>query len=135
MAELLEVRLQSFLRRSCSVRFEWGRADCGLWLADWLMERFGIPDPAVSLRGRYSDEASCDAILEAPYPVVFGRLLRRAGLRATNDPKPGDVAVVREPGGSAVGAIRSAVGWTVLSSRGLIGLPPDTHAMMAWGEA
>jgi len=134
MAELLiEDRLALFLQAEASMVMAWGEWDCGLRIANWLVERTGIPDPAAHLRGRYHDQASCEALIGSPYPLVIARLIRGAGLKRTSAPKAGDPAVIRQPGGAPIAAIRTAHGWTIPAAKGLIRVPADARVMMAWG--
>lgn len=130
---LIETRLAEFLRSELSKTTVWGQWDCGLRIADWLVVRMGVPDPAAHLRGRYVDRQTFEAVAGAPYPVVIGRLVRAAGLRRVVTPGPGDVGVIRTPDGTALGAIRTARGWSVPARVGLIRVPADAPVMMAWG--
>jgi hypothetical protein len=45
-------RLEDFEARMTAARFEWGRRDCALMAADWVLEMTGI-DFAAPFRGRY----------------------------------------------------------------------------------
>lgn len=134
MAELLiEHHLARFLQAETSRVMTWGEWDCGLRIANWLAERLGIPDPAAHLRGRYHDQASCEAMIGSPYPLVIARLIRSTGLKRTVEPKAGDPAIIRQPGGAPIAAIRTAHGWTIPAAKGLIRVPADARLMMAWG--
>src|SRR5690606_38091186 len=42
----------------------WGQSDCSLVIADWAMAN-GYPDAATDLRGTYSTEVECRAVLAA----------------------------------------------------------------------
>ena len=87
---LIETHLAKFLLNEASKTLRWGEWDCGLRIADWLVERLGVPDPAVHLRGRYHDQASCETLIGSPYPLVIARLIRSAGLKRTIAPTAGD---------------------------------------------
>lgn len=130
---LIETHLAKFLLNEASKTLRWGEWDCGLRIADWLVERLGVPDPAVHLRGRYHDQASCETLIGSPYPLVIARLIRSAGLKRTIAPTAGDPAIIRQPEGSPIASIRTARGWTIPGPRGVIRVPADARVMMAWG--
>lgn len=130
---LIEDQLAAFLRAELTKTMRWGTWDCGLRIADWLIERLGVPDAAAHLRGRYTDQQSCEALVGAPYPVVIGRLIRRAGLHRTATPGAGDIGVIRQPGGAPIGAIRTKAGWTFPAAKGLCRIPAaGAPLMLAW---
>lgn len=115
--------LAEFLGESAGRDFAWGARDCGLWLADWVVAERGIPDPAAALRGRYGDRAAAHAALgRFGLALVVARLARAAGLARTQDPMPGDIAVIALPPKiGPTGTIRGRYGWVVLAAgRGLI---------------
>lgn len=129
---LVESQLADFLRAETAKAMAWGQWDCGLRIADWLVERLGVPDPAAHLRGRYTDQQSCEALIGSPYPIVIARLIRGAGLKATINPQAGDVGIIRS-NGTMVGAIRTAGGWTFPTAKGILRLHPDqTRCALAW---
>lgn len=133
-----ETILAEFLRDRAGRTWSWGDNDCGLWLADWVSRLRGVPDPAADLRGRYGDEASCRALLgPVPYPVLVGRLARAVGMARTNEPAPGDIAIIDGPAGDGVpvGAIRTAGGWAIVSKgRGVRRVPDEeVRVIFAWG--
>lgn len=118
------MNLEAFLERARRTPFAWGRFDCSLWLADWLVER-GYRDPAQALRGTYADQAGAERLAAAVggLPVLLAGFARSLGLGPTQEPLPGDVGVVLgvtrrgvEPGG----AIRCGRRWALLGETGLI---------------
>lgn len=127
-----EAKLTAFLRAVAAREVRYGVHDCGLWLADWVAFLRGIDDPAAHLRGRYSDAAGAKAVLGGtPYPVVVGRLARRAGLKATRHPQTGAVGVL-VAGEEVVGGIKTARGWALLGARGFIRVPDGLRVLGAW---
>lgn len=83
--------------------FEWGKRDCALVLADWWMFN-GHSDPAAHLRGTYSDQAGCHAILRRAgglLPIVQG-IAARFDIQQTTVPERGCIAVI----GSMIDPIR-----------------------------
>jgi hypothetical protein len=124
--------LSGYLQRAAARRFELGRFDCGLFLADWIMRCRGF-DPAVNLRGRY------DRLDQVPGIGGRGGLLRILvglgrdyGLAVTRNPQLGDVALVSIAGGPLVGAIKGGRGWLVISEGGGISCAPSARLLRAW---
>jgi hypothetical protein len=120
--------LTAFLRAASSRRFEPGRFDCGLWLADWLQVKTGR-DVAADLR-----QLTPDAWVRAAarLPVTVGRVIRRAGGAVVRAPALGDIAVLRFDG-AFVGALRTGLGWAVLTQSGLaISRGLDDHVVRIW---
>jgi len=123
--------LTAYLRAAAGRRFELGTADCVTLAADWLRLRRGI-DPIADCRG-YADANAClrehggrGGLLRAA-----GRALRRAGLRMTRDPQPGDVAVVKLGSNLATCAIRTERGYVLRLDDGLASVPPERLRLLA----
>lgn len=55
-------RLSPFVRARARTPFRWGRHDCALFAADWILESTGH-DPAAWFRGRYEDALTAQAAL------------------------------------------------------------------------
>lgn len=130
--------LAEFLREVSGRDMAWGEHDCGLWLGEWIGRLRGIPDPAAALRGRYRDEATCrDLLGPVPYPVLVGRLARACGMARTEEPEPGDIAIIEGPSGDGVpvGSIRTARGYAIVSKgRGVRRIPDEeVRVIFAWG--
>lgn len=108
--------LSAFIAYSAERRFEPGRWDCGLWLADWVALRTQR-DPAPHLRG--IDRTAWRRAAQR-LPVVVGRLARAAGGRsvATPEARAGDIGVLRIDD-RFVGGIRTGIGWAVLTESGV----------------
>jgi len=87
--------LTEYLREAAGRKFEWGRCDCVTFVCDWIVAQRGV-DPAASFRGQYRSGAKAAENL-APNGGLAGSVAAffdLAGLKTTNDPKPGDVGVV-----------------------------------------
>lgn len=128
----MNTALSAFLRRRLGMPFAWGRSDCGLWLADWAVD-CGHPDPAAAWRGRYGNAAGAAQLTG---PLGLARAVQRfaaaLGLPRTDDPLPGDIAVLRAPG-MHVGAIRTPLGWAVLAEGAGVSSVPAAAARVAAG--
>lgn len=123
--------LADYLRNAAREPFQWGVRDCGLFLADWVSIARGI-DPAARLRGTYSDdEGAVRAMGKRGLPGIVMALARDAGLRRTQSPSPGTVAVLRGEK-SAVCAIYTARGWAVRDAKSIIVVPPGPHIVCAF---
>lgn len=121
-SSLIAGRLPGFLGRASRTPFVWGGHDCLLWLADWLLQ-IEHPDAAAQWRGHYATQLGAARILRRHGGLVGLVDAGVAGLLdRTNDPHAGDIAVVRVltgRGPSESGAIRTSIGWAVLSTKGL----------------
>jgi hypothetical protein len=87
--------LTKFLNRAAATPFEWGRFDCLLWLADWIMSQRNV-DPASDLRGTYSTMLGAAKIVRdrgGMVRLIDGRV-ERHGIKRSPVIKRGDVAVV-----------------------------------------
>jgi hypothetical protein len=60
-------RLHVLIESSKAVTFAWGSYDCGQFAARWIREATGV-DVAAAYRGKYSDEASAEAIFLNGHP-------------------------------------------------------------------
>jgi hypothetical protein len=128
--------LKLFLQDLARSRFEWGRHDCALVLADWWLLNHGGEDPAAELRGAYSNEDECAALLARTghLPRLVARLARRVGALRTTDPQPGDFAVIRHRD-LWFGAILSTSGfWHIKAHDGAAALR-SVRVVAAWSIA
>lgn len=133
MADLSEA-LASFLSEAGHTRFAWGRFDCCLWLADWVLAVRGV-DGAAALRGRYRTALGCARLLThlGGVTATVGHCAALAGLSETKRPRTGDIGVVKmmtAKGEREVGAIRTARRWAILTIGGLSSVPAKPLA--AW---
>lgn len=103
--------------------WQWGVMDCALWLAEWLILN-GYDDPAFDLRGAYSDEASCLALLaeRGGLLAVVTACAARAGLQEIDKPEHGCVAVIGSANNPArqCCAIWSSDGWRIFQEQGFL---------------
>lgn len=76
--------------------FAYGRTDCALPIARWWQINHGV-DPAAHLRGSYSDKTGCSAVIAGHGSLLrlVWSLARSVGAKRTDDPQPGDFAVIR----------------------------------------
>lgn len=123
--------LEVFLERIACRTFDDGTADCGLALADWVMEARGCTDPAAHLRGRYSTPLGRHRLLRrlGGMEAVVAGCAANAGLDEAPEPQRGDVGVI-EHGGRQYGAICLGERWA-LQGDGLVTLVPD-RVVRAW---
>jgi hypothetical protein len=106
-----DVSLPAFLSRAAARGFRWGKHDCMLFAADWVLALTGR-DPAAAWRGTYFDEASAAGIVA--WNGGEGALLRR-GLEAAggwqvadDEPREGDIVLVRLP--NHAGMVAAGIG-------------------------
>lgn len=122
----LEDALRRYLREAARTPFAWGRTDCCLFLADWVMAVRGI-DPAQPLRGRYISERGAERWLRRHGGLVatVGLCAAGAGLAPTPAPRAGDIGVVRAMGPDGkpreAGAICAGGRWMARTPGGLAG--------------
>lgn len=123
--------LEAFLERMACRAFDDGTADCGLVLADWVMEARGCADPAAHLRGRYSTPLGRERLLRRlrGMEAVVAVCAANAGLDKAPAPQRGDVGVI-EHDGRQYGAICLGERWA-LQGDGLVTLVPD-RVVRAW---
>lgn len=122
-------RLAAAIEAARTRPFTWGRHDCALWAADWVLACTG-EDLAAGFRGRYATRAQAVALLGARggleavvtsalgAPLATPRLARR-----------GDVVSVTTDEGPALGVCDGPRAWFV-GPHGLIAKP-----MAAWTTA
>ena len=91
-------RFERFMAEAGRERFAWGVSDCSLVLADWAIAN-GYPDGAAALRGVYSTDAECRALVEGSggLAVVVGTCAANIGLTPIHEPEFGAVAVIGPP--------------------------------------
>ena len=112
--------MSAYLRQAAREPFAWGVSDCALFMADWVRFARGL-DPAASLRGRYRCHlGAARHIRRLGGLEAMGRTLAAAaGLPETDDPKPGDIGLVRDPLAGPLFAIRTALGWVAKAPQGI----------------
>lgn len=98
--------LRHFLREASRQTFAYGKTDCLIWMAPWVMRRRGV-DPAATLRGSYSTKAEALRIILCAGGMVplMASLLEPLGIRRAEEPVCGDVSVARGPEGEMGGIV------------------------------
>lgn len=142
MAALLDraLRLSEFIEHTSAKRWEWGKRDCALWVADWVLLTTGR-DPGTPFRGRYDSRHGCEALIHE-----YGGLteIMRAGAAAISLEEIdysaaaiGDAGIVMAPvqrdkymALEETAAIRSGMGWVRFTPRGIVS--DASRALMAW---
>lgn len=123
--------LADYLARAARMPFAWGRHDCCLWVADWLVAR-GRPDPAAAWRGRYRTPLGAARVLTRLGGVIGAA--HALGLEPTDRAICGDVGVVAVIGldgrRAEAGAICTGRRWATLTAAGL--LIAETTPRAAW---
>lgn len=134
------MNMAPFLRDYAGRRFRYGRTDCVLFLADFLVWMGRNRDPAEGVRGTYHDEASCVRVLRERGGLlrIVAAAAREMNLeRVAPDEAPaGSVAVIRytPPSGREThfGAVRTPSGrWAVKATDGLLMLK-SPRVVAAW---
>ena len=110
------------LRRWAASEFDWGKTDCSMVLADYVLEATGR-DGASHLRGRYDDLIACvhltDFLRRGLETVVAG-CAERAGLVRTIAPCRGDIGVLELTRGRKLGGLCLGDRWAVKSTDGVL---------------
>lgn len=98
MAGFQHERLAEFRRLAAGRSFHLGETDCGMLCADWVRMVRGV-DPAAEWRGRYHTVLGLARILKRRGGLVghFDQCLNNVGIHRTDQPRRGDVAVVKTP--------------------------------------
>ena len=117
----LSAYLAASARRPINYATGW---DCAAgFVAGWVEQERGV-DAAKPWRGLYASAEECFALLRASGGLlaVVERASIAAGLGETASPMPGDigvVSVVTPDGSNQAAAIRTKIGWALLTPRGL----------------
>ncbi len=127
--------LGAYLERAAAKPMVWGEHDCMLFPAGWLLEVTG-QDPAAAWRGHYATERGARLILgrEGGMAALMGRGATLVGAKPVNPQRApaGAVGIVLVPtayGVQHAGAIRTSLGWAVLSDEGVtVHQMPALHA-------
>ncbi len=132
----LKQALDAYLWRAAEEPFAWGRRDCSLFPADWVLELCG-DDPAAPWRGRYRTERGCRRLLkrEGGLAALMTRACVAAGMmdRPIARLEAGDVGLVIARTACAVELVPAICtgghGAAVRSQRGVI------FGKAAWSQA
>lgn len=119
MAAVLKA-LSAHLRAGAVRPFAWGECDCCSWVCAWIAARRGV-DPMASWRGTYRTclGAARNIHRGGGMLTVVCRAMAAAGLVPTEDPQPGDVALVKTAQGEAL-AIRTPTGFACKAPAGIV---------------
>lgn len=125
--------LADYLESRHDMPFEWGKNDCCLFVADWLVILTGI-DPADELRGTYDDAATAGVILES-HGGLESMVSARFAADGWHDEPPvfaqrGDIVTCDTPDGVGLGVCAGST----IAMPGKSGLvhAPMTLARKAW---
>lgn len=126
-----EEAIQSALRKWMREPFAWGKSDCMLSVADYLIDAVGV-DCGGRFRGRYSTMVGCARVSGFHRDPVrpFADCVAEIPLPETHKPCRGDVGVVQMPDGP-VGGICLGRKWVVRDERGLVIASPN-KILKAW---
>jgi hypothetical protein len=114
--------IAEFVAAEASQPFAWGVTDCCSTADRWIRIRRGI-SPISLDEWDGSRGAAMECILH-PYalPARFNRAMRKAGIKRTIDPQPGDVGLVLFDRRACV-AIHTGAVWFSRHEDGLVGAP------------
>ena len=98
MTDVLEDTLTMWKRTV----FEWGKTDCLLSVADYIVD-CGGPDGGAAFRGMYNTEAAAFAHMDAHGGAAA--LIDATGLARTDEPVSGDVVVIETTDGDVAGLL------------------------------
>ena len=84
--------MEQTLKHWRSTPFIWGKSDCLLSIADYIVENGGV-DGGKGLRGTYDTEQGANAHVRAA--GGFEALINATGIAETDNPSEGDVCVCR----------------------------------------
>jgi len=118
--------LSAWLRAEARRPLIWGRSDCLLTPANWLMS-LGLPDPAAPWRESYADAEAAGLVLGAHGGVVALMTTALAplaahGVRRARVPRPGSigaVTVLGPDGPATVGGVWTGRRWAARAERGM----------------
>lgn len=120
--------LAVWLDQAVDTPWMWGRHDCTLFCADWVV-RCGNPDPAAQWRDRYKTALGAARLvtLAGGMEALFSRGAVISGLLPAATPIIGDVGLLSIPTHQGFGPLGSNVGgvciggghWAVPHARGL----------------
>jgi len=131
----MTVTLADYLKGASGRPFVWGECDCCLFAADWIKQKKGL-DVAWPHRGTYSDNMGAARLLcTSDNGTLSGFLQPRmmaAGFVLTDDPREGDVAVLRLPiHGETVGIRTRLKRWAFKTERGVF-TAACPNVVVAW---
>jgi hypothetical protein len=134
-----EMRLHAFIESEKHKPFAWGTHDCCIFAANWILALTGV-DIAEDFRGKYTDEASCNALLaKLGYADVAAMIAAQLTVKwqfpavQPNFAHRGDLIQVQQPTGPALCVVglngKHAHG---VSDKGLVRMRTYHDAVKAW---
>ncbi len=126
--------LVAYLQEQAARPFARPDADCCFHAADWVLRRTGI-DPAIDLRGTYSDLRGAVQIIRAwgGFEAMWRWNMAVCGFTVTAAPQEGDVGILRDRLGRALAGIRVRRTWAMKSRQGV--LFEEGSCLVAWSLA
>lgn len=123
--------LQDFLADAARSEHVWSQSDCAMTIANWWRWKHGV-DPAADLRGSYSTEQECLAVLSdhGGMRAVVAECAGRVSAKPTSSPVAGDFGVIDVHGTEYAAILGPSGRWIVKSQHGIAGYrcPP----LCAW---
>lgn len=116
--------LDSFLMAASERPFSWSSWDCLSWFGEWIAQSHGI-NPAVPFTRRYSTDRGALRLIRKHGGMagVVDAAVTPLGIGRTDDPQPGDIAIVDAPegemGGIVTGVFVASLGYEGLRYRRL----------------
>ena len=115
--------IAAHMRRWATTDFAWGRTDCAIVLADYVIDATGV-DGAAHLRGRYATRTGCNRVsgfIRRGLVAVVGECAAIAGLPACDAPQRGDIGVLKFTERAFAGALcLGGHRWALKSPEGLM---------------
>lgn len=126
--------LPDYLASVARRRWEWGKTDCLLMPADWVLAVRGV-DPAADYRGAYTTERQAlKAIRRAGgIEALVGRAMARCGFALTMERREGDVALVQVPVASTGGLPTMKVAGAICASEDEFAVMTETRLAIVRG--
>lgn len=111
--------------------FEWGSHDCCMWAAAAVQAVTGA-DLAAEWRGKYSDEATAEALMRSLGGLPGIAALAGPELQASAHATTGDIGIVAWPDRTLSLGVYGGQSWLCVGDSGLVHLAREA-ALRAWG--
>jgi hypothetical protein len=123
--------IKTAMRKWMKEPFEWGKSDCMLSVADYLIDAVGA-DCGGQFRGKYANRKECARLSGYMRDPVkpFAACVAEIPLQETTEPKKGDVGVIHMAG-ETVGAVCLGDKWAARADPGLF-ISTPTKILKAW---
>ena len=115
--------IASYIRTEAARPFRWSETDCAMTADRWVEAAIGV-SPFRAFGRIHRSEAEARAWLDEPggIAVAMNRIMRKAGLRKTAEPRLGDIGLVFHRQQLCV-AIHAGRFWFSRNETGMIGAP------------